>query len=110
MENFDNENIICESCGDDDGECESFTHIDDNGDESEYVICLSCWDELQDKIEVGKQNDFKLKDGCELVLCAYNCVQQVTKYIKIKNNAKAKTPVEEVQVECCPKCNHKLIE
>ena len=108
MENFDNENIICESCGSDNGECESFTHRDDNGDESEYVICLTCWDELQDKIVVGKQNDFKLKDGCELVLRAYNSVQQVNKYIKVKNNTKTKAPVEKVD-ECCPKCNHKLV-
>ena len=109
MENFDNESIICESCGSNNGECESFTHRDDNGDESEYVICLTCWDELQDKIVVGKQmNEFQLKNGCELVLRAYNSIQEVTKYIKVKNH-KAKTPVEEVQVDCCPKCNQKLV-
>ena len=108
MENFGNENIICESCGTDNGECESFTHRDDNDDENEYIICLTCWDELQDKIVVGKQNDFKLKDGCELVLHAYNTVQQVTKYIKVRNSPPVEKE-EEAATDCCPNCKHKLV-
>ena len=67
-ESFDAENIICELCGNDKGECDSFTHIDDNGDEHEYIICWSCWDDMQDRIIVGKQNEFKLKNEYNLVL------------------------------------------
>jgi len=113
---FEDENITCELCANDDGECESFTHIDDNGGEHEYIICLSCWDEMQDRIVVGKQNDFKLKNEHELVLRAYTT--QVTKYIKVKNNKKTTPYLAEFSNESdgcpktcpktCPNCDHKL--
>lgn len=63
----DNETVLCEACGKS-AECEQFTHIDDG----DYLFCVVCWEQIQDKINVGSDNDFQLKDGCKLELKAYD--------------------------------------
>ena len=74
----DNETVLCEACGKT-GECEQFTHVDDG----EYLFCVVCWEEMQHKINVGSENDFKLKEGYEIQLNAYD--NQTLKTLKKVN-------------------------
>jgi hypothetical protein len=68
--------IICDACGQSSRpESDQFTYIDDFDNEHEYIFCICCWDEIQDKIHVGKDNYFRLKAGCEIELNAYSNVK-----------------------------------